>query len=469
MQRPPIVVVMGHVDHGKTTLLDYIRKTNIAIKEVGGITQSIGAYEIEYKEKKITFIDTPGHQVFSNMRKYGAKIADIAVLVVAADDGVMPQTKEAIRIIQDTNIPYIVAINKIDKPNANLDKTINDLMQEGVFLEKYGGNIPWEEISALKGKGVENLLDLILLLAEMENLEYSEKNNAYGFIIKSSKDPKKGIIVSGILKDGKIEEGQLITTYTSQGKIKILNNFLGKRVKELLPSAPFEIVGFEEMPKVGEEFWAGKNLDIKLIQKENKEKEKKEVLEEKDLTLILKADDFASLEALKNLILSMQTESKIYIAKEDVGVITEGDVKDAIAFNALIIGFRTKIDKPAEILSKTNKIKIITSEIIYELEKIIKEELERSTKKELRSILILKNFGITKDKRQIIGGRVILGPIKNQESFEIWFQDKKIGEGKIINLQSQKQDVLIVETGNEVGLLVEAEETIKENYILNFK
>jgi translation initiation factor IF-2 len=470
MKRPPIVVVMGHVDHGKTTLLDYIRKTNIAAREAGGITQSIGAYEIEYKGNKITFIDTPGHQAFSNMRKYGAKIADIAILVVAADDGVMPQTKEAIQIIQELKIPLIVAINKIDKSNANPEKTKNELLQAGVFLEKYGGNISWEEISALKGIGIDNLLDLIILTSEVENLEYSPTNTAYGIILKSTKDHQRGIVVGGILKDGTIKEGQNIATKSAAGKIKILNNFLGKKVKELLPSSPLEIMGFEEMPQVGEEFWAAEKLNIESI-KINEIKNDKEILPtaENSLNIVIKADDLASLEALKNLILKTSVEKQINIIKEGVGNVTENDIKEALAFNAKVVSFKSKIDKAAAVLAKAQKIEILESNIIYELEKTIKEYLEKTSPKEMRSVLILKTFGTLKDQEQIVGGKVIRGPIKNQENFEIWNNNKKIGEGKILNLQSQRKDIMVAETNNEIGLLIETKEPVKSNYILIFK
>lgn len=474
MKRPPIVVVMGHVDHGKTTLLDYIRKTNIAAREAGGITQSIGAYEIEYKGQKITFIDTPGHQAFSNMRQYGAKIADIAVLVVAADDGVKPQTKEAIQIIREEKISFIVAINKIDKSNADPERTKNELLQEGVFLEKYGGDISWEEISARTGEGVENILDLILLHAEVENLEYEENKDAYGVVIKSSKDQKRGIVVSAILKDGKIKVGQTIATNSASGKIKILNNFLGQRIEEATPSAPVEIIGFEEIPKVGEEFFASFNLDVGGIKtKDDKDEEKntKEDEEEGDiLKIILKADEFASLEALEQIFYNLpEMQKKIKIIGKSVGNVVENDVKQASAFGAIIVGFRTKTDKAALTLAKSHKVEIIESKIIYELQKTIEEKLKNQTSSQKRSLKILKTFGAAKGKEQIVGGVVILGPIKTQEKFEILRNDKKIGEGKILNLQSQKQDVKEVETEKETGLLVESETQIKEGDILSFE
>jgi translation initiation factor IF-2 len=470
MKRPPVVVVMGHVDHGKTTLLDYIRKTNVAAKEAGGITQSIGAYEIEYKGEKITFIDTPGHQAFTNMRRYGAKVADIAILVVAADDGVKPQTREAIQIIKEEKIPFIVAINKVDKSNANPERVKNELFEEGIFLEKYGGDVSWEEISAKTGMGVENVLDLILLIAQVEQLEYDENKNAYGIVIKSSKDERKGIVASVILKDGKIKVGQTIVTQSALGKIKILNNFLGQRIESALPSAPLEIIGFENIPLVGEEFFAGEDLNLEEIRSKIKNKEETKKIDIKEgedvLKIILKADEYASLEALEEVIIhSFKEDGKLAIIGKSVGNITEGDVKEASAFGAVIVGFKTKVDKAALILAKSHKVEIIESKIIYELEKTIEERLKNKSPQEKRMIKILKCFGV-KGKEQIVGGVVTKGYVKNQENFEILRNDKKVGEGRILNLQSGKQDVKEAEEGKEVGLLLEAEEKIKEGDFL---
>lgn len=477
MKRPPIVVVMGHVDHGKTTLLDYILKTNTAAKEVGGITQSIGAYEIEHNGNKITFIDTPGHQIFSNMRKYGAKIADLAVLVVAADDGVKPQTKEAIKIITESKIPFIVAINKIDKLNSDPEKTRLQLLQEGILLEKYGGNISWEEISAKTGQGIDALLDLIILTAEMESLEYEKDKGAYGIILKSSKSHARGIVASGVLKNGVIKIGQLIATKTASGKIKTLANFFGKKINSAEPSSPVEIIGFENLPEPGEEFFAGENLDINLIKKEAKKEINKKMEDEEEtekiLKVILKADETSSLESLEDFIksLSEAKTKKIFIISKSVGNLTEADIKNAAVFKAIIVAFKSKKDKAALSLAKSQNVKIIESEIIYELEKKINEFLEAEDKKDIsgkRTVKILKTFGTAEGKKQIIGGIVEKGFVKNQESFEVWNEEEKLGEGKIINLQSQKKDVKEATENAEVGLLVESDVLIKENLKLVF-
>ncbi|MCL4400241.1 GTP-binding protein [Patescibacteria group bacterium] len=470
MKRSPIIVVMGHVDHGKTTLLDYIRKTNLASREAGGITQSIGAYEIEHKELKMTFIDTPGHQAFSNMRRYGARVADIAILIVAADDGVEPQTKEAIGIINAEKMPFVVAINKIDKSNANIEKTKNELLQAGVLLEKYGGNISWQEISAKTGEGVPELLDLLSLTAEVEDLKYEPEEEAYGIILRSTKDDRRGITVGGVLKNGTLKTGQNIFTKTASGKIKQISDFLGGKTNEASPSSPVSIIGFEEMPQAGEEFWASFDTARMEEMKAKKIKEEKPSIETANdsLNLVLKSDETASLEALKTIILHTDFQAPVKIIQEGVGNITENDVKNAAAFNALVLGFKTKTDKSALNLAKTQKINIIESPIVYELEKEIKGYIQKAAPKEMRRIEILKTFGTPKGKEQIVGGAVILGPIKNQEQFEIWSDKRKIGEGKILNLQSQKKDLPQAETGVEVGLLVESRDPIKEKNILIF-
>ncbi len=470
MKRPPIIVVMGHVDHGKTTLLDYIRKTNVAGREAGGITQSIGAYEIEHKGAKMTFIDTPGHEAFSNMRQYGARVADIAILVVAADDGVRPQTKEAIKIATEAKIPFVVAVNKIDKSNANIEKTKNDLAQAGVLLEGYGGSVSWQEISAKTGEGVPELLDLLALTADVEGFTYDPQKEAYGIILRSAKDPRRGIVASGVLRDGTLKVGQNIATQTASGKVKQISDFLNEKIDGAVPSSPVTIIGFDGMPNVGEEFWA--SSDLAVLERVKKQPPVSEELKKEGdvgfLNLILKSDEMASLEALKTIILNTDFQTPIKIIQEGVGVITENDIKNASAFNALVVGFKTKIDKSADNLAKTQKVNVIQSPIVYELEKSIKEYIQKSIPKEMRRIEILRTFGVPKGKEHIVGGVVLLGPVKNQESFEVWSDKRKMGEGKILNLQSQRKDVPQAETGIEVGLLVESKDSIKEKNILIF-
>lgn len=464
-KRPPIVAIMGHVDHGKTTLLDYIRKTNVAAREAGGITQCIGAYEIETKHqepetRKITFIDTPGHEAFAKMREHGARVADIAILVVAADDGVKPQTKEALEHILKTKTPYIVAINKIDKPNANIEKTKQDLGQIGVYLEGYGGNVSYHEISAKTGEGVNELLDLILLAADIENLTYETDNSATGIITSCCLDQRRGLTVGVIVKNGKLKISQNIGTATAKGKIKGLENFHSEKVKELEPSAPALIIGFENPPLIGEEFTAGENLEIK-ISSQNKTKTALKNENIKTINLVLKADEAGSLEALKGLIEKISKESPLHIIENSIGNIYENDAKTAESGNAIIIGFRTKTDAAALNMIKAKKIMLLTSPIIYELEKELQTLIKKLNPKEVRTIEILAVFGVPKGKEKIVGGKVTLGTIKNQEQFEIWQNGKLIGKGKILNLQSNRKDIAQAETGIEVGLLAESEEPIK--------
>jgi len=468
-RRPPIAVIMGHVDHGKTTLLDYIRSTNVAPREAGGITQSIGAYEIEHAGQKITFIDTPGHEAFSKMRARGARVADLAILVVAADDGVKPQTKDALKYILAEKVPFVVAINKIDKANADIDKAINDLMQLGVYLEGRGGDVSWHAISAKTGEGVSELLDLLLLTSELEDIHCSGDHVSSGVVVSVKLDGKRGIMTSVIVKNGTLEQGAMIATHSAVGKVKILENYLGKTVKELIPSAPAMVFGFESSPKVGEIFCAHRDEKILRASLEQFERERQEVVKSliakddvsKRVPLFLKADELGSLEVLKDTIESLVTTLPIIIIKASVGSITENDTKDAEGMKATIIGFHTKIDKAAQNMRETKKINIITSDIIYELVDALSEYAKNAIEKERRAIEILGVFGQPKGKERVVGGRIIFGPIHGHESFEVWNGDKKIGDGRILNLQSNKKDINEGKKDMEVGMLVECENEIR--------
>lgn len=464
--RPPIVAVMGHVDHGKTSLLDYIRKTNLAVKEAGGITQSIGAYEIIHAEKKITFIDTPGHEAFSKMRTRGATAADLAILVVAADDGVKPQTKESIEILNATKTPFIVAINKIDKSNADIEKTKTDLTQNGVFLEGFGGNVSWHAVSAKTGEGINELLDLILLAGEMEDLKYNPSVKAKGVVIESKMDSRRGVAVSVIVKDGILKTGDEIFTQTASGKIRALENFLGEQANELPASSPALVSGFENLPVVGEEFFTDRN-DFAgaepLIKAEGKsprfmKSASVEGLPFPAMPVILKADVSGSLEALSEIVKNVPQEKiKITIVEESVGGITDGDVKIASATKAMIIGFRVKAIKAAENLAKIQGVKIIASEIIYELLKALEEEIESAGEKGPSGELEILAVFSRKGKKQVIGGKVVSGTLKNKVQVKILKNNEEAGMGKIMNLQSGKQDVFQVHEGEECGILLESE------------
>jgi translation initiation factor IF-2 len=470
LPRPPIVVILGHVDHGKTTLLSYIRKTKMP-KEPGEITQSIGAYEIIHNGQKITFIDTPGHKAFSKMRQRGAKVADLGILVVAADEGVKPQTKEAIETLQESKTPFIVAINKIDKPNADIEKTKQELMQAGVLLEGFGGNISWQAISAKTGQGIDELLDLILLAAEVEQLTYNPEAKAKGVIIESKMDSRRGLTAAAIVRDGILRVGDEIATSSAIGKIKILENFLGERVSELSPSSPALILGFENLPQIGEEFFSGKVelAEIKPVSREIPEISA-QTGEDSRINFILKTDVSGSLEALSEIV---KTLPGVKIISQSVGDITDGDVKSALNTNAIIVGFKVRVSKAAENLATAQGIKIITSEIIYELLKNLEDEFRAiekpATAGQLEILAIFgKKSGSARGGRQVIGGRVILGTFKNNLSVQIQRQGRVIGEGKIINLQCRKQDVSQVSEEKECGLLFESDTIINIGDLLIF-
>ncbi|MDP3901952.1 MAG: translation initiation factor IF-2 [bacterium] len=468
-KRSPVVVVMGHVDHGKTTLLDYIRKTSIAAREAGGITQSIGAYEIEHRGKKITFIDTPGHEAFSQMRTRGTKAADIAILVVAADDGVKPQTREAINIAKEAGIPFVIAINKIDRPNADVEKTKNDLMNEGVLLEGYGGNISHKLISAKTGDGINELLDLILLVAEaeVEDLSYDSKAPGEGFILESKMDNRQGITVSAIIENGTLKTGDEIAAGSAGGKIKILKDFVGRKIDKAMPSSPVLILGFEKLPAIGEKLTSGEAIalttELKSISNESQppitENENRSII-----NLIIKGDVSGSVEALVDVIKNLPTSENVAlrIIDSSVGEISDGDVKSAAASKAIIIGFRVKINKAAEGLSKAQSVKIMSSEIIYELIQAIEKEMMILQRGHIKGDLqILAVFGKKGADKQIVGGKVISGKIENNGTAEIERQQKTIGQGKIINLQQGRKDAIEVIANNEAGLLIDADAEIK--------
>jgi translation initiation factor IF-2 len=476
--RPPVVVVLGHVDHGKTTILDFIRKTNVAEKESGGITQHIGAYEIEKDGKKITFIDTPGHEAFSAMRARGAKVADIAILVVAADEGVKTQTKEAINLVKKSDIPMIVAINKIDKSQAQPEKVKRELERNEVLVESLGGKVPSVELSAKTGQGIEGLLDLILLVAEMENLKADISQPAQGIVIETYLDEKKGPIATLILENGTLKEKQIIGTASTRGKVKNLKDFQGSSVKIAYPSQPITVLGFEKPPSVGEKIKVYKDSNQALEAIEKKERKVSSVLSveegKKVLNIILKADVLGSLEAVENVLKNLPQEKVILrVLKSEVGNIQETDIKLAESAKAQIFGFRVKID-PLTLnflrQKKTKRVGVKIFEIIYELIQGVREEMEKILepeilRKDLGEIEILALFSKRKN-RQTIGGRVTEGFMEKRKKCEILREEKVIGRGKIINLQQNRKDTERVSKRNECGILFESEIKIKEGDIL---
>ena len=475
--RPPVVVVLGHVDHGKTSVLDFIRKTQVAEKEAGGITQHIGAYEIEKEGKKITFIDTPGHEAFSAMRSRGAKVADIAILIVDASEGVKTQTKEAISHIKKSGIPMIVAINKIDKPGADPLKIKRELAQNDVLVESMAGKVPSIEVSAKTGQGISDLLELISLVAEMENLKADLQKPAEGVVIEAYLDSQRGPTATLILNAGVLKLGQVVGTPSTFGKIKILENFQGFPVLEARPAMPGICLGFENVPRIGEKFKV--YPDFESVQKYIKKKERKPMWEElifiepkkKILNLILKTDVWGSAEAIEEVLKNLPQEKVLLrILKSEVGEINESDLKLAKGARAKILGFRVKINPAALSLANREKIKIITFDIIYELVEGVRSLMEKVLvpeviRQDLGKVKILVIFRTAKN-RQIVGGKVVEGEVKKGVSIEVFRNDEKVGRGKLINLQKNKKDIERAIKGEECGILYEGEAKIAEGDVL---
>jgi translation initiation factor IF-2 len=474
--RPPIVVVMGHIDHGKSTLLDYIRKTNIVEKEAGGITQHIAAYEViqkpkneKEKEKKITFLDTPGHEAFSKMRERGAMIADIAILIVSAEDGVKPQTIEAWKTIEENKMPCIVAINKIDRPGANIEKTKIELAENEIYLENYGGKIPVAQISAKTGEGIDELLSLVNIIAEMENFTGNPNEDASGFVIESNLDSKRGIQATLIIKNGTIKKGMTVVAEDSICSTRIIENFLGKTIEEATFSSPIRLVGFNKMPRTGALFKSFKNksdaekysnICDKVIACEQITQE--EDLNKKIIPIVIKTDVLGSIEAIEKEIKKIRTENTEYrIIQKCTGPISESDIKSiASCKEVIVIGFNVKGDKSAIELAEKRGIAILFFDIIYKMTDYLKEELE---KRRLRvetveisgKAKILKAFSRTKE-RQILGGKVLEGKITLSGTVRILRRDFEIGNGKIVNLEKGKAKTSEVEEGTEFGMMVES-------------
>ncbi|MCC7160381.1 translation initiation factor IF-2 [Candidatus Nomurabacteria bacterium] len=475
--RPPVVVVMGHIDHGKSTLLDYIRNTNIVASETGGITQTISAYEVVHKDengedKKITFLDTPGHEAFSKMRERGAEIADIAILVVSAEDGVKPQTIEAWKTIVESGIPSIVAINKIDKPGANIEKTKMELAEHEIYLENYGGKIPCAEISAKVGTGVDGLLSLILILAEMENFTGNSDEEASGFVIEVNLDSRRGILATLIIKNGSIKKGMTVAVEDSICSTRIIENFLGKNIDEASFSSPIRIVGFDKMPRVGAQFKTfKKKSDAEQYAKEWQENKKKvntntskenQDTNKKIIPIVLKADVSGSIEAIEKEIAKIKNDNAVFkIVVKGIGSITESDIKGiSSGEDAIVVGFNVKADKSAIEIAEKRGIIISFFEIIYKMTEWLETQMEEKRPK-IETIettgqaKIIRAFSRTKE-RQIIGGKVTSGQINLNSTVRIMRRDFEIGRGKIVNLEKSKVKTNEVIEGNEFGMMIES-------------
>lgn len=485
IERPPVVVVMGHIDHGKSTLLDYIRKTNIVDKEAGGITQHIAAYEVVQKnekgvEKKITFLDTPGHEAFSKMRERGAIVADIAILIVSAEDGVKPQTIEAWKTITENNVPCVVAINKIDRPSANVEKTKIELAEHEIYLENFGGKTPFALISAKTGEGIEELLSLINIMAEMENFTANPDENASGFIIESNLDSKRGIEASLVIKNGSLKKGMTVVAEDCICSTRIIENFLGKMINEASFSSPIRLVGFDKIPKTGSVFKTfDKKNEAEEYAKANAVNTVCEQIEEnpnkKIIPIIIKTDVLGSIEAIEKEINKIKTENTEYrIIQKGAGPISENDIKSIATCNdAIVLGFNVKADRSATELAEKRGVTIKFFNIIYKMTEYLKEELDiRRLKVETVEIggkaKILKTFSRTKE-RQIMGGKVTEGKINLLGTIKILRRDFEIGTGRIINLEKGKTKTSEVEEGTEFGMMIESKiEVVQGDIIESF-
>ncbi len=477
--KPPVVVVLGHVDHGKSTLIEKIKDIKITEKEAGGITQHIGAYEIEKGGKKITFIDTPGHEVFSAMRSRGAKVADIAVLVVDATEGVKAQTKEAILACKKAQIPIIVSLNKIDRPEAQVEKVKKELSENGVLVESLGGKVPSILTSGKTGEGIEDLLETILLVAEIEDLKTVISGKAEGTVIESLLDAKKGPVATLLIRKGILKENDVLGTSSACGRVKSLTDFQGKTIREAFPSQPVQVLGFEKVPKVGEKFRVFSELEAarEEIQKEKeKEKEKESrVLSisegKKVLNIILRADVLGSLEAIEDVLGSIPQEEVILrIIKSEVGNIGVSDIQLAENSRAKIFGFRVKMDENARFFSRQKKLSPKIFEVVYELVEEVRKEMEKlltpETKRiDLGKVKILVLFKKNKDK-QIVGGRVIEGEITKETEGEVLRDGEVIGKGRIRSIEQEKKEIATAGKGKEIGILFEEGPDIEEGDVL---
>lgn len=488
IERPPVVTIMGHVDHGKTTLLDYIRKSNVASGEAGGITQAIGAYSVKYKDKSITFIDTPGHAAFTEMRARGASITDIVIIIVAADDGIMPQTKEAIDHAKAAGVPIIVAINKIDKPEANIERVMTGLVENGLTPEEWGGDIIVNKISAATGENVDELLENILLIAEMEGYKANPSRYASGAVIESKKDSKVGSVVTLLIQNGTLRLGDPIVIGNSFGKVRTLKNDLGQNIVEATPSTPVEVTGISEVPSAGDKFMAFESeKQAKQIAEERKLRSREQdtnfsgmSLEDlfgriqegvKEIKVVLKADVNGSLEAVKNSLEKITVDGvKVNVIRGAVGAITESDIVLASASDAIIIGFNVRGSSKTMDIAKQYGVSIKTYDIIYkvveDMEKAMKGMLDPEYEEKVTGTLEIRQIFKFSKVGLIAGCHVLSGTIRNNEKARIIRDNVVVYNGSIKSLQHEKDQVKEVKKDMDCGLTLENCQDYKEKDII---
>ncbi len=480
--RPPIVVVLGHVDHGKTSLLDVIRKANVVGGESGGITQHIGAYQVAVPQepksasgglpfKMITFLDTPGHEAFSAIRSRGTKVADVAILVVAADESVKPQTQEAIRIIKDEKIPVVVAISKIDKPGANVQKIKQDLAGEEILVEDWGGTVPVVEFSAKTNQGVNELLDMVLLVTELEDLQEDRSLPATGVIIESNLDKRRGYVATALVKKGIVSVGDWIVAGAVVGKVKSMEDFMGNLLQSAEPSQPVLITGWPNTPEIGREFTtaytkdkaldlAGANIDLAPLFSFLKTSRTQIDPNKRYLKLVIKTDVSSSLEAIEAALKHIKSDEVVYtVLSYDIGAVSDADVRSAIGGGGSVIGFRVPVENSARKLAEKENISLATFDIIYELIEYIRKQMAGLLDAEIRRIdlgkvKILAEF--KKDsKSQVVGGRVLSGKLVRGALVDIMRDGKSLMIAKVGQVQQNKQDVTEVAEGLETGMRID--------------
>jgi len=482
IERPPVVVVMGHIDHGKTTLLDYIRKAKVVEKESGGITQHTSAYEFEHttaegKKRRVTFLDTPGHEAFGAMRARGAKIADIAILVVSAEDGVKPQTLDAYKAIVSAGIPFVVAANKIDKPNANIEKTKSTLAEASILVEGYGGDIPFNAISAKAGTGVSELIDTIFLLADLKELTGTMSNPGEGVIIESHMDPKKGATATVVVTDGTFTQGAAVVAENAFAPLRIMESFLGKPIKDASFSSPLRIAGWNVVPAVGAPVRMvptkrdAEHEVAHFVEKSVKKAAAAPIANEEDVAvvpLIIKSDVMGTLEGIEHEIAKIPLDRvRMKLVAKGLGDIGENDVKLLSGSDRpIIIGFKVGIDARAKELAERHQVDVQTFDIIYELSKwlaetLSKRKIQREVEKVTGEIRVLRCFSQQKEK-QVLGGRVMTGVLKIGDRVRITRRETVLGDGKVVELQAQKIAVKEVVEGNEFGAMIESKHLIAE-------
>ncbi len=484
LPRPPVITIMGHVDHGKTTLLDYIRNSHVVDGEAGGITQHIGAYQIEYKGNKLTFIDTPGHAAFTEMRARGASVTDIVIIIVSAEDGVMPQTKEAIDHALAANVPIIVAVNKIDKPNANPDRIMTEMAEVSITPEEWGGTVPFVKISAKTGEGVDKLIETILAIAEMQELKANPNRYAIGTVIESRIDKNMGGVASILVQNGTLRLGDPIVVGTTHGRVRTLKNDLGRDIISAGPSMPVEITGLSDNPSAGDKFMAfeseheAREIANKrlIIAKEAKNKKPVLSLDElfaqiqsgvKEINVVLKCDVRGSEEAVRNSLEKIDVEGvKIKVVRSGIGTITESDIVLANASNAIVIGFNVVPSNKTKEVAKEYNVDIRLYTIIYklveEMEQAMKGMLDPEFEEKVTGTCEVRKLFKFSKVGTIAGVMVTSGIMKNGASVRIIRDGVIIYDGKISSIQREKDAVKEVKNGFECGITIEGYNDIKE-------